>query len=199
MNWYLTHQGNVFIDHFSIHNYGTGTNDWTGFSHLRMFGDKLLASRTHTFRNCDFDGYSFVFDTAGITNAIIGVTFDKNTFRDMDTVFNNNLGSVGSTLMYKNELLNVGGYAPTALSSNCLVLEEEYVDGQYALGDVNGDGKISIKDVTYIKLYLAGLIELDEHQLARADFYADGEITMRDSTALRQYLATGERLSPDGE
>lgn len=198
MNWYLTHQGNVFIDHFSIHNYGTGTNDWTGFSHLRMFGDKLLASRTHTFRNCDFDGYSFVFDTTGITNAIIGVTFDKNTFRDMDTVFSSNLGSVGSTLMYKNELLNVGGYAPTALSSNCLVLEEEYVDGEYDVGDINGDGKKTIKDVTYIKLYLAGLIELDEHQLERADFYADGNVTMRDSTALRHYLLTGERLDPVG-
>lgn len=199
MNWYMTHQGDIFRDHFVPHNYGTGTNDWTGYSHLRMYSDKLLASRTHTFRNCDFDGYSFVFNTSGIANAIIGVTFDKNTFRDMDTVFSNDLNSVGSTLMYKNELLNVGGYAPTALSSKCLVLEEEYVDGQYALGDVNGDGKISIKDVTYIKLYLAGLIELDEHQLARADFYADGEITMRDSTALRQYLATGERLSPNGE
>ena len=125
------------------------------------------------------------------------MTFDKNTFRDMDTVFRNT--GVGNVVLYKNELLNVPCYSSSALPSSWILLDEEYVDGEYAVGDINGDGKITIKDVTYVKLYLAGLIELDEHQLARADFYADGEVTMRDSTALRQYLLTGVRLSPDGE
>lgn len=197
VNWYMTHQGDIFRDHFVIHNYGPGGNDWTGFSHLRLLSDKLLASRTHIFRNCDFDGYNFTFDVYGIRNAIFDMTFDKNTFRDMDTVFRNT--GVGNVVLYKNELLNVPCYSSRALPSSWILLDEEYVDGEYAVGDINGDGKITIKDVTYVKLYLAGLIELDEHQLARADFYTDGEVTMRDSTALRQYLLTGVRLSPDGE
>ena len=197
-NWYMTHQGDIFRDHFVIHNYGSGSkNDWTGFSNLRLYSDNLLASRSHTFRNCDFGGYNFIINTCGLSKSLNSIVFDKNTFSDTDSVFSSSLSGVKGVLLYKNELLDVSDYSPDgALSSDCLILTPAYTETDLEIGDINGDGKITLKDVTYLKLYFAGSIELDEKQLARADFYVDGKVSMRDSTALRHYISTGERLDP---
>ncbi|MEA1866278.1 MAG: dockerin type I domain-containing protein [Euryarchaeota archaeon] len=55
-------------------------------------------------------------------------------------------------------------------------------------GDVNGDGCVSLKDSTAIKLYLVGRMDLNESQLKCADTWDDGEVTMKDSTLIRKWL-----------
>ena len=54
----------------------------------------------------------------------------------------------------------------------------------FLLGDVNLDGKISLKDCTMIKMYLAKMIELTDEQLARADRNQDGKVNLKDSTSI---------------
>lgn len=53
-------------------------------------------------------------------------------------------------------------------------------------GDVNGDGTISLRDVTFLRKYLVGL-ETDINT-ANADANGDGTISLRDVTTLQKYL-----------
>ena len=58
-------------------------------------------------------------------------------------------------------------------------------------GDVTGDGKVTIKDVATIRLYLAGNLsqELTAAQLQAGDVTGDGKITIKDIAYLRLMLA----------
>ncbi|MEA1905525.1 MAG: hypothetical protein U9N12_01040 [Euryarchaeota archaeon] len=55
-------------------------------------------------------------------------------------------------------------------------------------GDANGDGCVSLKDSTAIKLYLVGRMDLNESQLRCADTLDDGEVNLKDSTFIRKWL-----------
>jgi len=57
------------------------------------------------------------------------------------------------------------------------------------LGDVDGDGKVSIVDATCIQRHLAEIEILTEEQLVRADTYKDSKITILDATQIQRYLA----------
>ena len=60
---------------------------------------------------------------------------------------------------------------------------------QLSLGDVNGDGKISILDATEIQKYIAQLSSLKDEQLAVADVNGDGKISIIDATEIQKYIA----------
>lgn len=57
------------------------------------------------------------------------------------------------------------------------------------LGDVNGDGKISIDDVTDIQKYIANMLNFTENQETLADVNKDGKISIDDVTLIQKYLA----------
>ncbi len=57
------------------------------------------------------------------------------------------------------------------------------------LGDVDGDGVVSILDATAIQLHLAQLTPLSDKQLALADTDHDGEVTVLDATQIQLSLA----------
>lgn len=59
----------------------------------------------------------------------------------------------------------------------------------YILGDVNGDGAIDTRDITRLRRYFAGVVELSETQLKAADVNQDGRVDTRDITRLRRYFA----------
>ena len=63
------------------------------------------------------------------------------------------------------------------------------VSVDYALGDVDRDGQITIIDVTMTQQYLAKLIELDKQQLILADVDKDGTLSIVDTTMIQQSLA----------
>lgn len=56
-------------------------------------------------------------------------------------------------------------------------------------GDADGNGKVTIQDVTDIQRYLAELEALADKQLAAADANGDGKINISDATHLQKYLA----------
>lgn len=51
-------------------------------------------------------------------------------------------------------------------------------------GDVNGDGKVNIRDVTLVMQHVLDLHSLDEEQLGAADINADGVVDIRDVTQI---------------
>ena len=59
----------------------------------------------------------------------------------------------------------------------------------YLLGDVNGDGKISVLDATLIQKYLAGLVTFSDTQKAAADVNGDGSVSVIDATLIQKYIA----------
>ena len=59
----------------------------------------------------------------------------------------------------------------------------------YLLGDVNGDGKISVLDATLIQKYISGLVTFSDTQKAAADVNNDGSVSVIDATLIQKYIA----------
>lgn len=57
------------------------------------------------------------------------------------------------------------------------------------LGDINGDGMVSILDATLIQKYLANLTDLEDTKIKFADTNRDGEVTITDVTLIQKYIA----------
>ena len=57
------------------------------------------------------------------------------------------------------------------------------------MGDVDGDGLLTILDATVIQRKLADLVEFNEKQEALADYDGDGEVTILDCTKIQRVLA----------
>ena len=64
---------------------------------------------------------------------------------------------------------------------------EEALDNIVLLGDVDGDGKVTIVDATYIQRYLVD-IKMDSLNEAAADVDGDGVVTIVDATLIQRYL-----------
>ena len=60
---------------------------------------------------------------------------------------------------------------------------------KYELGDVDGDGLVSIVDVSEIQLHLANVKTLDKASLAAADANGDGKVDIMDATHIQRFLA----------
>lgn len=61
--------------------------------------------------------------------------------------------------------------------------------GGYALGDVNGDGRIDVTDASLILQHIAKLITLTPEQIARADVAYNNSIDVTDATLILMYIA----------
>ncbi len=60
----------------------------------------------------------------------------------------------------------------------------------YLAGDVDGNGKVNVKDVTTIQKFVAKIIELDaENAELAADVNLDTKINIKDATMIQKYLA----------
>lgn len=92
----------------------------------------------------------------------------------------------------KIEGVKIQGYTGTVAETYALTNEFKFIslgDKSVLLGDVNGDGKITIADATAIQKHLAKLTELSVEQLINADTNSDGKITITDATRIQKYLA----------
>ncbi len=67
------------------------------------------------------------------------------------------------------------------------------------LGDVDGNGKVNIKDATMIQKAVAKIISLTDTEQIRADVNADAKVNIKDATAIQKYVAKIETGLPIGE
>lgn len=72
-------------------------------------------------------------------------------------------------------------------SDNLVIAKGAAVSGR--LGDVDGDGDITILDATSVQLHIASLKFLTADELSRADTDGDGEISIMDATAIQLFVA----------
>jgi len=73
----------------------------------------------------------------------------------------------------------------------------------YRLGDLNGDGAVTISDVTLLRRYIAGYRVTDPERVKQCGKIIrhgafDGTITISDATELQRYLAEFETAYPIG-
>ena len=61
------------------------------------------------------------------------------------------------------------------------------------LGDVNGDGKINVNDITKVAAHVKGKKILDESAKKRADVNGDGKINVNDITKIAAHVK-GKKL-----
>lgn len=59
----------------------------------------------------------------------------------------------------------------------------------FILGDANGDGRVSIRDVTAIQRHLADIEFLSGNAFTAADVDKNGSVTVSDATSIQMYLA----------
>ncbi len=67
------------------------------------------------------------------------------------------------------------------------------------LGDVDGNGKVNIKDATMIQKAVAKIISLTDAEQIRADVNADAKVNIKDATAIQKYVAKIETGLSIGE
>ena len=105
----------------------------------------------------------------------------------------------------------IGSYTGTALASQCITVTGDTViirltsdssnsyygfsidsivaePNAWSLGDVNGDGKITILDATCIQKYIVQLEDFTDKQKEVADVNGDGTINIMDSTQIQKYI-----------
>lgn len=61
-------------------------------------------------------------------------------------------------------------------------------DKRVLLGDVDGNGEITIFDATLIQMLIADIVSKDEANIEAADVNLDGEVNIIDVTAIQMYL-----------
>lgn len=60
------------------------------------------------------------------------------------------------------------------------------------IGDVNGDGKVNVKDATYVQRAVALIIKLSDIQNVIADVNKDNSVNIKGSTNIQKYCTRFE-------
>lgn len=84
--------------------------------------------------------------------------------------------------------------SPTAEGTLCYdagILDDSFAAEElpYAMGDVNGDGVISVSDVLLAQKEIAKILELTQQQFDAADVNRDGEVSTYDVTQIQKKIA----------
>ncbi len=134
-----------------------------------------------TFVNCS--NLSFVKLSGSVTS--IGNSAFLNCSSLADLSVSDKVNSIGEDAFK--------GCDSLTLSCNLSSYVYEYAseNGINALqcGDANLDGKVNIRDATYIQKYVATLVEFSDLELLRAEVNFDGKINVRDATYIQKLLA----------
>ena len=92
----------------------------------------------------------------------------------------------------KNGLVkgNKQGTAVVTISCNDIEKQVNVTVSAPEVGDVDGDGFITIIDATLIQKHLASLVKLEKDALIQADADRDSKVTILDTVTIQKYLAS---------
>ena len=210
LNWYLSIINGRFYDAYNMHD--TGSSEWfTDYGSIIFTSQNSSGATSPTccvrFANNDLDGYQLYAKSAyadGVRDIVIqGNSWDNSITAITATGGSRDSGADG-IFIYKNSVGDVERFLNNTYTGNNSLGSKRlinYVVGDsngFAVGDVNADGNITLKDATLIKYYISGEIEFSEDQIKRADFFADGSVNVKDAVAIRYFVITGERMLENG-
>lgn len=104
----------------------------------------------------------------------------RNTYHNVKAKYGGVLESNNIVANAKKSVNSVGGKRWVYLESE----EEDYFN-TLPYGDVDGDGKVTLKDAILVRNYLIGRNTLTGDQLKRADVDGDGNVTLMDANDIK--------------
>ncbi len=211
--WYISYVNNIISSVNYVHGEGSGGSDGNVAGYvdttrikIYMHTDFTTGGRGFLFRGNHFEnGAYFRFEAVG-TRQIADIIFEDNIVEEAEyaiyshtltdyayydglTVYNNDFDTC--TYDYHSGVLNdlnneaninsMGDY-------NSMVLGENGSEVGVLKGDANLDGKVSVKDVTFIRYHVLGLVELTGQKFSNADYDENGAVTLRDALLIRDAI-----------
>lgn len=116
----------------------------------------------------------------------VGKIYEKTSVDDFKAAFSN-----GSVKVYQNGSEVKDGFVATGMSIKFYESDGNYSTTYTAvvLGDVNGDGKISVTDIVKLSRHLAVIDTLSGVYLDAADVNMNGKVTSTDIVQLARHIA----------
>lgn len=164
------------------------SSTYAGYAYFTGGSTPLPTRRTITFNSSEHIDITASYVVGSNTYALEsgdtvydGMTVSFKAQTDAGFEFEDWICNVDPDQKYSTELV-------VTASENISVSCTER-DSNILFGDANGDGKVSIRDATYIQMYLVGLVDsLSPQCMAAADVSHDNSITIRDVTLIQMYL-----------
>ena len=151
-----------------------------------------LTKRSCSSRNCFvIKSIPMNFTTLNFANFSTEKDFVKATFKILGsgtTTTNFNVKVLGVRYGGTNKYPVDNGTSQTV--SGVTVTKNTVISGNNVmLGDVDGNGIITVADATLVQKHAAEMIELEGSALAAADTNHDGIVSVADATLIQQYAA----------
>lgn len=130
--------------------------------------------------------YSGKDDQAIIDDVAEALNLDDET---VDKIITENSQGVTWTLTWNGKTY---GGSTVSTDDEISTDDEASTDEIGLLGDANMDGKVNVKDATYIQKAAADLLTLTETEAYLADVDGSGIVNVKDATAIQKYVADME-------
>lgn len=209
VTWYVSTINGLLDGPFYMHGDGDTATSPSGsgrYQFLFLYGTRPYSSMGYTFKNNQLINGCYVLinwlsQSNGTRDFIIeGNLFDEGP-QGIQSGFPSNYGD---GVLLKNNTFNTDLPYPSEFASvlNSTAQLNKVKDLRYInlditgeqgslKGDVNGDGRVSLKDVTMIRYYLLESVELTSAQIEKGDMDGDKALTLMDANILRRQLLTG--------
>ena len=168
--------------------------DANGQTITPVVGGQLVYKVTDGVINGNFTNLNmFTFDD----DTFVSVTFDvigsgkANVYLNLEILtvgyLDDNFIAVDKEIVDYSKLVDLSGVK--GFENASITTKTEIASDSILLGDVNGDGYVTINDVTDILKATVNLKDLSSTQKTAADVDFDGVVTVKDATQIQKYLA----------
>ncbi len=120
----------------------------------------------------------YVGEKLDVTGMVVAAIYDNG---DIESIEGYEVGELKDTVGKQTINVNYNGFV-TAFS---ITVEDKKI----LVGDVDGDGKVTIIDATYIQRHLAQLATIPEDRLPCADTNKDTRVSILDATQIQRFIA----------
>ena len=209
--WYISNINCLYSQKTYVHGEVVGDFFTADYDKLYLIEYKLHGSETFgnigiAFKNNYLDGYAFAMWSGTSINSAEGIIYEGNTITDVTDKSGINITAgqniINNLLIRNNDMECDVAYSEATLGklgitnkygSNIMIIDDIVDDAP--LGDVNLDGRITLKDVTLIKMHVMGQVDFSDAQLAAGDVNKDNTVDLKDANQIRKFILTGENYT----
>lgn len=208
VTWYVSTVNGLLDGPFYMHGDGDTATSPSGagrYQFLFLYGIRPYSSLGYTFKNNRMlNGCYVLINWLSQSNGTRDFILEGNLFDEGSVgIQSSNPAAYGDGVLLRDNTFNTDMPYPSefaaALNSNShtnKVKDYRYINLDLlgedvpVKGDVNLDGRVSLKDVTMIRYYLLESVVLTDAQIKKGDMDGDGVLTLMDANTIRRTLVT---------